>query len=52
MLAAEVSNKTSPDWGRMIEKENGDATYLNWMFALFESVPSEAGRGKTDSGTW
>lgn len=53
ILAAEVSNRTSPDLGRTIENENGEETYLNWMFASLELIP-EAGEGRvsTLAGTW
>ena len=53
MLAAEVSNRTSPVLALIIENENGEATYLNWRSAFLESDLDEAaGRGNTDAGTW
>jgi hypothetical protein len=36
----------------MIENENGDATYLNWMLAFWELIPEDGdGREKTLAGT-
>lgn len=51
-LAAEVSKSTSPVLARVIENENGEVLYLNWIFECLELIPLEAdGLGRTDSGT-
>jgi hypothetical protein len=52
-LAAEVSKRISPVFPRVMENENGEALYENWILALFEFMSSDAaGRGTTLAGTW